>query len=143
QAHRSLLGLAGVDGTRLRRPGRGRLPVRHQPLRCRDQERHPQDRHEGAIGMSRSKSERGQVLVLTVLALTVLLGMTALVLDVGDWFRTKRQLQATADAAALAGAQALPADPGNANSLALNYAGLNGGGVAAADVAITSTNQSN
>ena len=87
--------------------------------------------------------ERGQVLVLTVLALTVLLGMTALVLDVGGWFRTQRRLQGTADAAALAGAQALPADPGNANSLALNYAGLNGGGVAAADVAITSTNQSN
>jgi hypothetical protein len=87
--------------------------------------------------------ERGQVLVLTVVALTVLLGMTALVLDVGHWFRTQRRLQGTADAAALAGAQALPDSPGNADSLALNYAGMNGGGVAAADIAITSTNQSN
>jgi hypothetical protein len=87
--------------------------------------------------------ERGQVLVLSVLALTVLLGMTALVLDVGHWFRTQRRLQGTADAAALAGAQALPDDPGNANSLALNYAGMNGGGVAAADVTISRTTQDN
>ena len=49
--------------------------------------------------MSRTPNERGQVIVLTVIAMTVLLGMSALVLDVGAWFRTKRQLQATADAA--------------------------------------------
>jgi hypothetical protein len=93
--------------------------------------------------MTSPRSERGQVLVLTVVALTVLLGMTALVLDVGSWFRTKRQLQAAADAAALAGAQALPDDPGNASSLAVSYAGQNGGGVAGADVTISSTNQAN
>jgi Putative Flp pilus-assembly TadE/G-like len=87
--------------------------------------------------------ERGQVFVFTVLALTVLLGMTALALDVGHWFRTQRRLQGTADAAALAGAQALPDDPGNADALALNYAGQNGGGVSAADITISSTNQSN
>jgi Putative Flp pilus-assembly TadE/G-like len=87
--------------------------------------------------------ERGQVLVLSVLALTVLLGMTALVLDVGHWFHTQRRLQGTADAAALAGAQALPDSPSNADSLALNYAGLNGGGVAAADITVSSTNQAN
>jgi hypothetical protein len=87
--------------------------------------------------------ERGQVFVLTVVCLTVLLGMTALALDVGHWFRTQRRLQGTADAAALAGAQALPDSPSNANSLALNYAGMNGGGVAAADVTISSTNQAN
>ena len=40
-----------------------------------------------------------------VLALVVLLGMCAMVLDVGSWFRTQRRLQGTADAAALAGAQ--------------------------------------
>ena len=93
--------------------------------------------------MTSPRNERGQVLVLTVVALTVLLGMTALVLDVGDWFHTKRQLQASADAAALAGAQALPDSPGTANSLALSYAGQNGGGVAGGDIAISSTNQSN
>jgi len=93
--------------------------------------------------MSRTRNERGQVIVLTVIALTVLLGMSALVLDVGSWFRTKRQLQATADAAALAGAQALPDSPGSAYNLALDYAGKNGGGVAGGDVTITSTNAGN
>jgi Flp pilus assembly protein TadG len=89
--------------------------------------------------MIRLRNERGQVIVLTVIALTVLLGMSALVLDVGAWFRTKRQLQATADAAALAGAQALPDDPGTAQSLAVTYADKNGGGVLGTDVTISST----
>jgi hypothetical protein len=68
-----------------------------------------------------------------------LLGMGALVLDAGSWFQEKRRLQGAADAAVLAGAQALPDDPANARSLALNYAGQNGGGVAAADVQVSST----
>lgn len=86
----------------------------------------------------RASSERGQALVLMVLFLVALLGMSTLVLDVGSWFRDKRALQATADAAALAGAQTLPGDPGTANSLALQYASANGGGVAAGNIAITS-----
>jgi hypothetical protein len=93
--------------------------------------------------MSRNENERGQVIVLTVIAMTVLLGMTALVLDVGAWFHSKRQLQATADAAALAGAQMLPDTPGSAQSTALSYANQNGGGVAGADITITGTNSSN
>jgi Flp pilus assembly protein TadG len=83
------------------------------------------------------------VIVLTVIALTVLLGMSALVLDVGAWFRTKRQLQANADAAALAGAQMLPDSPGSAINTAVDYANKNGGGVLAGDVTITSTNAGN
>jgi hypothetical protein len=55
--------------------------------------------------------------------------MSAVVLDVGSWYRADRALQSTVDAAALAGAQALPDDPGVANSLALEYAGKNGGGL--------------
>ena len=93
--------------------------------------------------MSRTRNERGQVVVLTVIALTVLLGMSALVLDVGAWFHSKRQLQATADASALAGAQMLPDTPGNAISTALDYANKNGGAVAGGDVTITSTNIGN
>ena len=64
------------------------------------------------------KNERGQAIVLMVLALVVLLGMAALVLDVGNWFHTKRRLQATSDAAALAGAQKLPEDPSGAATMA-------------------------
>ena len=75
-----------------------------------------------------SRSDRGQATVLTLVFLVVLLGMAALVLDVGSWYRADRATQSTADAAALAGAQALPDDPGNANTLALQYVGKNGGG---------------
>jgi len=89
--------------------------------------------------MNPRKNERGQALVLSVAALTVLLGMAALVLDVGAWFRTDRRLQATADAAVLAGAQRLPNDPAGAKSMALNYADQNGGNVLAADITVTST----
>ncbi len=90
--------------------------------------------------MNIKHEERGQVLVLTVVFLVCLLGMTALVVDVGSWFHSQRKLQATADAAALAGAQALPANPSGASQMAVQYGTTNGGGVAAADVAIKSTN---
>jgi putative Flp pilus-assembly TadE/G-like protein len=89
--------------------------------------------------MNHRKNERGQALVLSVVALTVLLGMAALVADVGAWFRTDRRLQATADAAALAGAQKLPQDASGAKSMALNYADQNGGSVLSADITVTST----
>ncbi len=88
--------------------------------------------------MNRAKPEQGQTLVMTVVSLVVLLGMAALVLDVGAWFHQKRQLQATADASALAGAQLLPDQPGPAAGQALTYAGKNGGGVQAADISVTS-----
>jgi Flp pilus assembly protein TadG len=93
--------------------------------------------------MTKTRDERGQAIVLTVLSLVVLLGMAALVLDVGAWFHQKRHLQATADAAALAGAQLLPQDPGSATSEALSNAGKNGGGVAGADVTITASRAAN
>jgi Flp pilus assembly protein TadG len=89
------------------------------------------------------RNERGQVLAFTALSMTTLVAMAALVLDVGSWFRTKRQLQATADAAALAGAQALPDSPSNAQAQALAYANKNGGNVAASDIAVSSTNDAN
>jgi Flp pilus assembly protein TadG len=93
--------------------------------------------------MTKIRNERGQALVLTVLALVALLGMAALVLDVGAWFHQKRQLQATADAAALAGAQLLPDDPGGAQAQAVAYGNKNEGGVAAANVTISSSNSAN
>jgi Flp pilus assembly protein TadG len=74
----------------------------------------------------RIRATHGQATVLTVVFLAVLLGMAALVLDVGSWYRAKRSAQSTADAAALAGAQALPRT-GNATTLAQQYAAKNGG----------------
>jgi Flp pilus assembly protein TadG len=87
---------------------------------------------------ARLKSERGQAFVLTAVAMVMLLGMAALVLDVGNWFRDKRRLQGTVDAAALAGAQQLPDDVSGAQAQALSYANRNGGDVAGANIVITS-----
>jgi Flp pilus assembly protein TadG len=89
------------------------------------------------------KRENGQAMVLSVLFLVGLLGMAALVLDVGSWFREKRQLQLTADSAALAGAQVLPGSPANATSLALQYSTTNGRSITSNDVSITSDFSSN
>ena len=89
------------------------------------------------------RDERGQAIVLMTLSLVVIMGMAALVLDVGNWFHTKRRLQGTADAAALAGAQLLPNDASGAQSQALAYANKNGGGVAGANITVSSTVQPN
>jgi hypothetical protein len=78
--------------------------------------------------MTRHKHSCGQAYVLTVLFLVVLLGMAAAVLDAGSWYRADRALQATVDAAALAGAQALPEDSAEAAALADEYVTKNGGG---------------
>ncbi|MGB2875331.1 MAG: pilus assembly protein TadG-related protein [Gaiellaceae bacterium] len=85
----------------------------------------------------RARSDTGQATVLTVVFLVVLLGMAALVLDIGSWYRADRATQSTADAAALAGAQALPYNTGNATTLALQYADKNGSGLSASDIAIS------
>jgi Flp pilus assembly protein TadG len=86
---------------------------------------------------ARLKSERGQAFVLAAVAMVMLMGMAALVLDVGNWFRDKRRLQGAVDAAALAGAQQLPDDPSGAQAQALSYANRNGGDVAGANIVVT------
>ena len=70
------------------------------------------------------RQEDGQTLIFFVLFLVVLLGFCALVLDVGHAYLAQRRLQSSADAAALAGADALP-DVGQANAVANQYG--NGG----------------
>jgi Flp pilus assembly protein TadG len=80
---------------------------------------------------ARLRNESGQAILMTVLFLSVLMGVAAISVDVGSWYRQQRQAQATADAAALAGAQALPTDPTQAQVLADQYATSNGGGVLA------------
>ena len=89
--------------------------------------------------MSRLRQSCGQAYVISILFLSfVLVGMTAAVLDVGSWFRADRALQATVDAAALAGAQALPDDPGAATALAVEYGNKNGGSISAGNVKFAS-----
>jgi Putative Flp pilus-assembly TadE/G-like len=89
--------------------------------------------------MSTTERQTGQATVITVLFMTVLIAMAAAVLDVGSWYRADRALQSTVDAAALAGAQALPENPVQAELLALEYADKNGGNVDVTEISITST----
>jgi hypothetical protein len=79
--------------------------------------------------IDRLRCECGQSLVMAALFMTALLGGAALTLDVGAWYREHRQAQATADAAALAGAQSLPFSPSQAFTLATVYGNKNGGGI--------------
>ena len=70
------------------------------------------------------KSDRGQVLPVVALMLVALLGMAALVLDMGHAFYCYRELQAATDAAALAGAANIGA--GTAVATAFTYSALPG-----------------
>ncbi len=88
--------------------------------------------------MNLKRDQRGQAFVLTAVYITALLGMAALVLDVGSWFRQHRHLQATADSAALAGVQELPYSTGLATTFATNYANKNMKGLASVQVSFSS-----
>jgi Flp pilus assembly protein TadG len=79
--------------------------------------------------VARSRGESGQVLVFVAFILVALVGMAALVVDVGSWFHAQRKLQTAADAAALAGAQHLPTQQSTALTVALDYAQRNDSGI--------------
>jgi Flp pilus assembly protein TadG len=87
--------------------------------------------HWGRV-MRRLKDESGQVLVLTVLSMSLLIGFLALAVDVGTLFRAKRLMQTAADSAAIAGAQEYPY--GDWNAAAVAAAAQNGVVVANGDV---------
>jgi Flp pilus assembly protein TadG len=88
------------------------------------------------------RRQEGQATVLAAVFMVAMLGMAGFVVDVGGWFRQQRVTQATVDAAALAGAQALPTDPAGAITLATSYAAKNGG-VAGATFTIANKYQGN
>jgi Flp pilus assembly protein TadG len=82
---------------------------------CSAERRHTLRRHvrvhgavetckEQLVRLRIQKDEAGQVLVMTALSMTVLVGFLALAIDVGMLFRAKRNMQIAADAAAIAGA---------------------------------------
>ncbi len=72
------------------------------------------------------RGEGGQALILAVLVMAVLLGFTAMAIDVGLLFENRRHLQNSADAMALAGVQELPVDPLAAKQKAKDWAANNG-----------------
>jgi Flp pilus assembly protein TadG len=53
----------------------------------------------------RTRDEAGQTLVMLVIFMMAVLACCAFVIDMGGWYHSKREAQAAADAAALAGAQ--------------------------------------
>jgi Putative Flp pilus-assembly TadE/G-like len=73
-----------------------------------------------------TRPERGQTLLLFVLALGVLMGFVAMAIDVGLLYEDRRHFQNTADAAALAGVAELPANPAAAKQKAAEWAVNNG-----------------
>jgi Flp pilus assembly protein TadG len=92
--------------------------------------------------------ESGQMLVLTALCMTMLMGFLALAIDVGVLFRSKRNVQIAADAGAIAGA--LQAQYGGTPTPAC-HSGISGvqcavqnavvaNGVPAGDVTVVNTN---
>lgn len=72
------------------------------------------------------QEEKGSAVIILALAMTVLLGFTALVTDVGLLYLTNVQLSNAVDAAVLAGAQELPHNPELALQQAEDYALANG-----------------
>jgi hypothetical protein len=74
--------------------------------------------------------ERGSVAVLMALALTMLLGFAALVVDVGLSWAARAEAQTAADAAALAGASQLAGGPAGAVAAARQYLDANVPGLA-------------
>jgi Flp pilus assembly protein TadG len=67
-------------------------------------------------------AERGQILVLTALSMTVLLGMAALSIDASFMFDTRNKLHAAADAAAKTGAFEVRRNPSVTSGALLNFA---------------------
>jgi hypothetical protein len=87
--------------------------------------------------------ERGQVVALLAVGLVAFLGLSALAIDVGSWYYAQRRLQATADAAALAGVQVLPLDSVGATTLATQYMGKNDPTVTASQISLGATVEPN
>ena len=73
-----------------------------------------------------NEAERGQVIPIVALALTVLFGAAALAVDVGYWRYQERLQQAAADSAAVAGASELALGSAGATAAAAHDATLNG-----------------
>src|SRR2546426_5040460 len=83
------------------------------------------------------RGERGQAAILTIVSLTTLIGMVALVIDVGVWRTERGHMQNAADTAALAAAAYLPDHAGQANGVAQATAAQNG--ATSADVSFGQT----
>ncbi len=71
------------------------------------------------------RSRRGAITILAALLMVLLLGMVAFAVDIGRLSQVQAQVQAVADAAALAGAKGLPVSPAQVRANAEACAALN------------------
>jgi Flp pilus assembly protein TadG len=83
--------------------------------------------------------QRGSVAVIAAISAVAVFGFGAVVVDVGYIFHAKRVLQASTDAAALAGAVTLSANPSQAKATASTYSAGLGGRNADANLSVTAT----
>ena len=89
------------------------------------------------FGRTREPGQQGQMIVIFALTLVVILGMAAIVVDVGVLRRANQELWSATDAGALAGASQLPANAANAQTLARQFAQKNYPALAAADIDVS------
>jgi Flp pilus assembly protein TadG len=89
----------------------------------------PDDPRRHPILFAVRRDEGGVVAVLTALALTALIGLVGIALDVGMWYRTDRALQNAADAAVIAAAiNGTSSFDSEAKAVARNYGFVDGAG---------------
>lgn len=91
------------------------------------------DLHRGL--WNKAADQSGSVVATVAILMTALLGVAALVVDMGQVYVAKQRLTAIADAAALSGAQVLPEDPDAAVAIAQDYLQKNGVDLAGTTVA--------
>jgi Flp pilus assembly protein TadG len=91
-----------------------------------------------------ARDERGQSLVIVVLAMVVMVGMAAVAIDIASWYQKHHRAQVAADAAALAAAHCLASlnctTTNAASTVATSYASTNGVPISTDSVAFSSTN---
>lgn len=90
--------------------------------------------------INRVKNQKGVTNVLVIISMVVILGFTALVVDIGLILLERNKLENAADAAALAGAQELPTNPNKAIEKAKEYAVINGADLAKTSIVIKENN---
>ncbi len=85
----------------------------------------------------RVQEERGQMLILGVLAMTLVFLIGVLVVDFGMWFSGRESVTNAVDAAAMSGSLNLPKDGAGATATALEYVHANDSDIKPADVTTT------
>lgn len=89
------------------------------------------------------RDDEGATAMVVAVMILVLLGVGALTVDAGALYAERRQMQTGADAAALAGVQELPGDPGAAVSQATSYADTNASFASGQTFTVSSTYAAN